>query len=266
MKNKIFPTFEDAIADIHDGASIMMFSWTSGLGRSTPQNLIRALYEKGTKDLTIISHNFVASHLGDYVFEEPEVYKPLTLTRRARKVITAWARAARISEELTSDASLGKRIAAGEVELELMSHGTLAERIRAGGSGLGGFYTPVGVGTIVEKGKEKRVIDGKEYIFEKPLRADFSFVRAYKADRRGNLVYRGSVRGCNPIMAMAADVTIAEVDEIVEVGELGPEVIVTPGVFVHRIVKIPEGGCGSQSRMEALFRKAMRALDEAGKK
>ncbi|MFC2052309.1 CoA transferase subunit A, partial [Chloroflexota bacterium] len=164
-----------------------------------------------------------------------------------------------------SDGSLlEKRIAAGEVELELMSHGTLAKRIRAGGSGLGGFYTPVGLGTVVERGKEKRVIDGKEYILEKPLRADFGFVRAYKADKRGNLVYRGSVRGCNPVIAMACDVTIAEVDDIVEVGELDPEVIMTPEVFVNRIVKIAKGEYGSSSYMESLFHKTLQALQETG--
>ncbi len=218
MKKKIFLSFEEAIADIHDGASIMMFYW-AGLGRGTPQNLIRALYEKGTKDLTIINHNFGQARLGEHQFGVTEVYTPLTLTNQVRKVITAWPGGRGHLKE-GKGPTLAERVAAGEVELEVMSHGTLAQRIRAGGGGLGGFYTPVGVGTLVEKGKEKRVIDGKEYILEKPLRADFGFVRAYKADKRGNLVYRGSVRGCNPLIAMACDVTIAEVDEIVEVGEL----------------------------------------------
>ena len=261
MRNKIFSTFEEAVADIPDGASIMMFHWS--LGRSTPRNLIRALCEKGTKDLTVISHNFIPSRLGNYVFDDTEVYTPLSLANQVKKVITAWLTVSAYGDKFRNGSLLGKRIAAGEVELELMSHGTLAERIRAGGSGLGGFYTPVGLGTIVERGKEKRVIDGKEYVLEKPLRADFSFVRAYKADKRGNLVYRGSVRGCNPVIAMAGQVTIAEVDEIVEVGQLDPEVIVTPGVFVHRIVKIPEGGYGSHSYMESLFHKALKALQEA---
>ena len=262
MKKKIFPTFEEAIADITDGASIMAFHWS--LGRSTPQNLIRALYEKGTKDLTVISHNFMPARLGDHFFDNTEVYTPLILVKQAKKVITAWLAATQYHRKYGKGSPLEERIAAGEVELELMSHGTLAERIRAGGSGLGGFYTPVGVGTIVEEGKEKKLIDGKEYILEKPLRADFGFIRAYKADKRGNVVYRGSVRGCNPIIAMACDVTIAEVDEIVEVGELDPEVIVTPEVFVHRIVKIPEGGVGSRSYMESLFHKTLQALQEVG--
>ncbi|MFC1966203.1 CoA transferase subunit A [Chloroflexota bacterium] len=263
MKNKIFPTFEEAIADIHDGASIMMFHWS--LGRSTPQNLIRALYEKGAKDLTIISHNFTPARLGERYFGPTEVYTPLTMANQVKRVITAWQGLGRHRSKIGKGSPLEERIAAGEVELEFMSHGTLAERIRAGGSGIGGFYTTVGVGTIVDKGKEKKVIDGKEYILEKPLHADFGFIRAYKADKRGNLIYRGSVRGCSPIIAMACDVTIAEVDEIVEVGELDPEVIVTPEVFVNRIVKIPEGGFGSRSSMEALFHKTLQELREAGK-
>ena len=139
--------------------------------------------------------------------------------------------------------------------MELMSHGTLLERIRAGGNGAGGFYTRVGVGTIVEKGKEKKIIDGEEYILEKPLKADFAFVRAHKADKLGNLVYRGSVRAHNPVIATAAKVTIAEVDDIVEVGELDPEVIITPHIFVRRIVKIPPDAPGSASHRARMWRR-----------
>ena len=153
MKSKIFPTFEGAIVDIPDGASIMMFHWS--LGRSTPQNLIRALYEKGTRDLTVISHNFVPANLGERYFDGTEVYTPLTLANQAKKVITAW-QGLGLRSKYGKPSPLEERVAAGEVELELMSHGTMAERIRAGGSGLGGFYTPVGVGTIVEEGKEKK--------------------------------------------------------------------------------------------------------------
>ena len=125
----------------------------------------------------------------------------------------------------------------GEVELEVVPQGTLAERIRAGGAGIPAFYTVTGVGTVVEEGKEKRVFDGKEYLLERALTADFAFINAYKADRIGNLVYRMSARNFNPVMAMAAKVTIAEVEEIVEVGELDPEAIITPGIFVNRVVK-----------------------------
>jgi 3-oxoacid CoA-transferase A subunit len=145
--------------------------------------------------------------------------------------------------------------ALNKIELEVTSHGVLIERIRAGGSGIGGFYSPAGVGTVLEKGKEKKTIDGKEYLLEKPLRADYSLVRAYKADKRGNLVYRGSGRGANPVMAMSGDVTIAEVDEIVEVGELDPESIVTPSIFVDRIVSVPDGALGSFKQRKELCRK-----------
>ena len=129
---------------------------------------------------------------------------------------------------------------AGQIELEQTGHGTLAARIYAGGAGLGGFYSPVGVGTILEEGKEKRVIDGREYLFETPLKADFALIWAYKADKMGNLIYRGTARQFAPLMAKAARVTIAEVYEIVEPGELDPESIITPGIYVHRIVQTPE--------------------------
>lgn len=256
MKNKILHSFEEAVTDIPDGATISAFHW--GLGGGTPQNLIRALHEKGVKNLTVISHNFTAARLGSYSFPPTEVPTLLLLADQVKKVHTAFPGLSYYHRR----SLLEMRIAAGEVELDIMSHGTLAERLRAGGSGLGGFYTTVGVGTIVEKGKEKKVIAGKEYILETPLRPDFGFVRAHKADRRGNLVYRGSVRGGNPLIAMASKVTIAEVDEIVEVGELDPEVIVTPEVFVDRIVKIPEGGFGSRSHMQSLFRRTLQALRE----
>lgn len=260
MINKVFSTFEEATADIFDGASIMVFHWN--LGRSTPRNLIRALYQKGTKDITLISHNFTPPRVGNYFFDETEVAVALTLVGQATKVITAWPGLSSYGSKVTKKTLLEKRVASGEIEIELMSHGTLAQRIRAGGNGVGGFYTPVGVGTVVEKGKEKKVIDGKEYILEKPLRADFGLIRAYKADKRGNLVYRGAVRSVNPLIAMASDITIAEVDEIVETGELDPDAIVTPGVFVQRIVKIPEGGYGSTKHMEMLFRQAADASAE----
>ena len=241
-KNKIWNNFDDAIADIPDGATIMMFAW-SGATTGAPQNLIRALRGHGAKDLTIICQNFVPGRL-------PEIVSPIVLVDQMKKLITAWS-----GPLWGMDSPLAKAVQEGRVELELTSHGTLLERVRAGASGIGAFYSPVGVGTIIEKGKEKRVINGEEYILEMPLKADFSFVRAHKADKLGNLVYRGGARGGNPIIAMAARVTVAEVDEIVEIGELDPEAIVTPGVFVHRIVKIPEGGLGSyQQRPEQLRR------------
>jgi len=247
VKNKIFEKFDDAIADIPDGATIMMFFW--GVA-GTPQNLIRTLQDKGIKDLTLISHNFVPGFLGDHLLID-KVITPFALVNQIKKLITAWPGTGTI---LGIESPLAKLVKEGTVELEITSHGVLVERIRAGGSGIGGFYSPIGVGTVLEEGKEKRVIDGKEFILEKPLKAQFGFVRAYKADKRGNLIYRGSGRGCNPIIAMASDITIAEVDEIVEVGELDPEIIVTPGIFVDRIVKIPDGGLSSYSQRAALLR------------
>jgi 3-oxoacid CoA-transferase subunit A len=251
MKEKIIPTFEEAIADIKDGATLMMFTW--GLG-GTPQNLIRALYEKKVGDLTIICANFLPIPVGDQIFPINELYSPLVLVNQVKKVVTAWPG----SSIFGIKSPLSDRIKRGEVELDVMSHGTLIERIRAGGNGVGGFYTRVGVGTLVEKGKEKRVIDGEEYILEKPLKADFAFVRAYKADRLGNLVYRGSIRAHNPIMATAARVTIAEVDHIVDPGDLDGESIITPHIFVKRVVKIPPKGLGSFEHRDMLKRKVFR--------
>ena len=139
--------------------------------------------------------------------------------------------------------------------MELTGHGTLASRLYAGAAGLGGIYNPVGVGTVLEEGKERRVIDGKEYILEKPIRPDYAFIRGHKADKLGNLVYLGTYRTDQPAMAMAAKVTIAEVDEIVEVGEIDPEHVVTPGIFVDRIVSIPEGGLGTPQKKRDLMYK-----------
>ena len=139
------------------------------------------------------------------------------------------------------ESPLEKAVKNGDIQLEIVPQGTLAERIRAGGAGLGGFYSPVGVDTVYQEGKEKRNIRGRDYIFETPLKADIGFVRAYKADLLGNLIYRGSSRSYNPLIAMAARTTIAEVDEIVKPGELDPESIVTPGIFVDRIVRIEQG-------------------------
>lgn len=142
MKTKTFTSFEESIADISDGASLMVFHWN--LGRSTPRNLIRALYRKGTKDLTIISHNFTPPRVGDHFFDEAEICTVLTLAGQAKKVITAWPGLSSYGSKIQQKTELEKRLASGEIEMELMSHGTLVERMRAGGSGLGGFYTPVG--------------------------------------------------------------------------------------------------------------------------
>lgn len=245
MKNKICSTFAEAIFDINDGASIIMYCW--GVG-GTAQNLIRALCEKNVRALTVTSLNFVPINLGKQVFALTEEYGPLSLANQVRKVITAWPGATNYGVK----SPLVERMKRGEVELELSTHGTLTERIRAGGSGIGGFYTRVGVGTILEKGKEKKIIDGEEYILERPLKADFGFVRADKADKLGNLTYRGSTMGQNPLIAMASKVCIAEVDNIVEIGKLSPEVIGTPHIFVDRIVKVGPHDLGSARRRETL--------------
>jgi len=248
--NKVWDNFDDAVADIPDGATIMLFAWAAAT-TGAPQNLIRALRDHGAEDLTIITHNFIPGRV-------PEIVSPLALMNQVKKLVTAWA-----GPLFGMESPLAEAIRQGKVELELVSHGTLVERIRAGGTGIAGFYTPAGVGTIVEEGKEKRVIDGKECLLEMPLRADFSFVRAHKADKLGNLTYRAAGRGCNPVIAMAAEVTIAEVDEIVEAGELDPEVIVTPGIFVDRIVAIPEGKLGSLSQRPAILRKIFQGVLQA---
>ncbi len=219
--NKIFASPDDAITDIFDGCTIMF----GGFGvTGIPFTLARALYKKGTKNITMIS-NSPGGRLEDFdlsiLFEK----------RQIKKVIASfpvYAGKVNIFE---------KQYLKGEVELEVVPQGTLAERIRAGGAGIPAFYTPTGVGTVVEEGKEKRLFDGKECLLELALRADFALIKAYKGDKMGNLTYRMTARNFNPVMATAAKVTVAEVDEIVEVGELDPEAIVTPGIYVDRIVR-----------------------------
>ncbi len=235
MKNKIWPSFDEAVADIPNGASVAMYFWGFP---GCPQNLIRALRDHGARDLTLIVENWIPFPLPEDVFIGPGI-----LLRQVKKLITPYY----VSSARAADMGVPTEEAEHErkLEVEPISHGLLMARLRAAAGGLGGFYSPVGIGTMVEKGKEKRVINGKEYILEMPLRPDFGFVRAYKADKYGNLVYAGVGRGCNPIVAMASKVTIAEVDEIVEPGELDPETVVTPAAFVDRIVQIPEGGFGS---------------------
>ncbi len=262
MKNKVFGTFREAVADIPDGSVIMVHSF-SGPG-GIAQNLIKALREQGAKDLTLIGCNLgQISGVGMLEYQEsspedipglrerinaPGLYSlvlgqsyttPAVLIEngQVKKAITSWAG----TSILGIESPLEKAVKTGEVTLEIVPQGTLAERIRAGGSGIGGFYSPVGVDTVYQEGKEKRTLQGRDYIFETPLRADFGFVRAYKADLLGNLVYRGSSRSFNPLIATAAGTTIVEVDEIVEPGGLDPEAIITPGIFVNRIVRIDQG-------------------------
>ncbi len=232
--NKVSTSFDKAIADITDGATIMVSGAQGPLG--VPRNLIMALHRKGTKNLTLITatgyrgkpaaRGYGFPHAEDWID-----HSILIDNHQVKKVICAMAFVP------GRDALLQQLYEAGEVELEHMGHGVFIARIWAGAAGLGGVYNPVGIGTILEEGKEKKTIDGKEYLLELPLKADFSLIWAYRADRIGNLIYKGTGRQYSPLLAKAGTVTIAEVDEIVEPGELDPESVVTPGIYVHRIVK-----------------------------
>ncbi len=234
--NKVLADASAAVALIPDGATIMM----GGFGLcGIPENLIAALHARGTRQLTIISNNAGVDTFGIGI---------LLQTRQVKKMISTY---------VGENQEFERQCLSGELELELVPQGTFAERIRAGGAGIGGFFTPTGYGTVVAEGKETRVIDGRPYVLETPLRADFAFVKAFRGDRLGNLVYRRTARNFNPMMATAAAVTIAEVDEIVEPGTLDPDAIVTPGIFVKHIFQ----GAGYEKRIE---RRTVRTLGAAG--
>lgn len=245
MISKIVGSFDEAVADMADGSTVLVGGF-AGPGE-TPNYLVAAVARKGTKDLTI------ACSVGGWgpdlaaalkirmatIIKIPEDwYDQGLLAKRGqvRKAIVTYPAAP--ARFLFTPLEQG--IMQGQIQLELLGHGTLAERIRAGKSGIAAFYTPVGVGTIVEKGKEVREFNGRKYLLEHALAGDFALIRAHKADRYGNLVYRGTSRTFNAVMAGAARVTIAEVDEVVELGELDPEAIVTPGVYVQRVVVRPK--------------------------
>ena len=230
MKDKVVDGFRQAVSDVPDGATIMIGGFT---GMDRPFNLIRALRDHGAKGLTIISNgpgggSKVALRLwGIKQYDDANV---LVENGQVKKFIVTFT---------TPGTPAEQAILSGQVEIEFVPQGTLAERIRAAGYGIGGFYVKTGVGTVVAEGKETRVIDGEEYLFEKPLKADYALIKAYRADRMGNLVYKGNIRDFNAVMAGCARVTIAEVEDIVDVGALDPETIVTPSIFVDRIVRIP---------------------------
>ena len=209
--NKVLPGAQAAVASVHDGASILM----GGFGLcGIPENLIAALHSKGTRDLTVISNNPGVDDFGVGI---------LLKSRQVRKMIATY---------VGENKEFERQFLNGEIEVELVPQGTFAERIRAGGAGIGGFFTPTAYGTVAAEGKETRVIDGRPYVLERPLTADFAFVHAWKGDRVGNLVYRRTARNFNPVMATAARVTVAEVEHLVEVGEIEPDHVVTPGIFV----------------------------------
>jgi 3-oxoacid CoA-transferase subunit A len=212
--NKVVASAEEAIQDVFDGATIMV----GGFGLcGIPENLIRALVRKGTKNLTTISNNAGVDGFGIGL---------LLSAGQLRKHIGTYVGENKLLEE---------KILKGEIELDLVPQGTFSERIRAGGAGIPAFFTPTGVGTVVAQNKETREFDGRMYVMEHALKADFAFVKAWKGDKWGNLVYRKTARNFNPMMATAANVTIAEVEHLVEVGELDPDTIHTPSVYVKRI-------------------------------
>ncbi len=220
MRDKVIASADEAVADIPDGATIMFGGFASA---GSPTNLIRALVRRGTRGITAIANNI---GIGDEL-------DSLCTGRQIRKMIASFA----IRASGAQRSEFERQWRAGEVELELVPQGTLAERIRAGGAGIPAFYTPTGVGTVVAEGRETRVIGGREYLLEYALTADVALLKARAADRWGNLVYHATGRNFNVPMATAARLVIAEVEEIVEVGALDPEAIVTPGVFVDRIVR-----------------------------
>ena len=230
MINKVMKSFEEAVADVPDGAMIMLGNFAGPGG--TAYYLIQALHKQGAKNLTIVANTAGGVALA-VDFDD---HKILFENRQVAKVIATFP----FSPSPARPTPAEKQIAAGEVELELVPQGTLAERIRCGAVGIPAFYTPTGYGTVIAEGKEVRYFNSRPHILEHALKADYAFIRAYKADKMGNLIFRGTMRQFNPIMAMNAKVTIAEVDDIVEAGDIDPETVVTHGIFVDRIVKIEE--------------------------
>ena len=216
--NKVVHDAAEAIADVHDGATIML----GGFGLcGIPENLIKALQLKGSKNLTIISNNAGVDGRGAGLLLE---------TRQVRKIIATYVGENKLFEELALS---------GELEVELVPQGTFSERMRAGGAGIAGFFTPTGYGTVIAENKETREFNGRMYVLERGLTADFAFVKAWKGDKWGTLVYRKTARNFNPVMATAARVTIAEVEHLVGLGDLEPDSVHTPAIFVQRIIQGP---------------------------
>ncbi|WHY78242.1 acetate CoA-transferase subunit alpha [Neobacillus sp. WH10] len=217
--NKII-SMKEVSSIFSDGMTIMAGGF---MGVGTPQALVNAMLEADVKDITLIAN--------DTAFTETGV-GPLIVNKRVKKVIAS---------HIGTNPETGRQMIAGEMEVELVPQGTLAERVRAGGAGLGGVLTPTGVGTVVEEGKEKITVEGREYLLEKPLRAEVALLKAYKADKAGNLIYHRSARNFNPLMALAADTVIVQVEKIVEIGEIDPDEVMTPGILVDKI--FVQGGC-----------------------
>ncbi|MGV7960253.1 acetate CoA-transferase subunit alpha [Photorhabdus tasmaniensis] len=214
MKNKLI-SIQQAAEHFYDGMTIMVGGF---MGVGTPPNLITALLKAGVKDLTLIANDTSRVDFG---------IGPLIVNNRVKKVITS---------HIGTNLETGRQMIAGEIEVELVPLGTLIERIRCGGAGLGGFLTPTGVGTFVEAGKQKITLNGTDYLLELPLRADLALIQAHLSDHQGNLTYQLSARNFNPVIALAADSTIAEPDALVEVGEIAPDCVMTPGALIDYIV------------------------------
>lgn len=225
MINKVVESADAAVKDIRSGAVLML----GGFGLcGIPENCISALLRSGVNNLTCISNNAGVDDFGIGL---------MLKTRQVAKMISSY---------VGENAEFERQLLSGELEVELIPQGTLAERIRAGGAGIPAFFTPAGVGTEVAAGKETRDFDGKRYLMERWLRADFSLVKAWKGDASGNLIYKGTARNFNPMMATAGNITIAEVEELVPIGSLDPNTIHTPGIYVHRIFQ----GKGYEKRIE----------------
>lgn len=223
MLNKIYASAQEALQDIQDGATVLIGGFG---GAGLPYELSHALIDQGARDLTIVNNNSGTGTTG---------IAALVAAGRVRKMICSFPRAA----DPHQDPNIFQQwYRAGKVELEVIPQGTIVERLRAASAGIGGFFTPVGAGTIMAKCKETRIIAGKEHIYESALAGDFALIKAYKADRWGNLIYRKAARNFNPVMAAAAKTCIAQVDEIVALGTLDPEHIVTPGIFVQRVLAL----------------------------
>ncbi|PMC37943.1 succinyl-CoA--3-ketoacid-CoA transferase [Bacillus sp. UMB0899] len=212
---KIFTSFEEAVKDITDGMTLMV----GGFGLvGIPENLIKALCEKNVKDLTVISNNCGVDDWGLGL---------LLKNKQIKKMVSSY---------VGENKEFERQVLSGELEVQLTPQGSLAEKIRAGGAGIPAFYTPAGVGTPVAEGRETREFHGKKYLLEESLTADFSLIKAWKADKMGNIIYRKTAQNFNPIMAAAGKITIAEVEEIVEVGELDPDQIHTPSIYVQGLI------------------------------
>ena len=232
MIDKTFESPQTAVAGIHDGATVMIGGFgTAGM----PSELIDALIEQGARDLTIVNNNAGNGETG---------LAALLKMKRVRKILCSFPRQ-------TDSQVFDALYRAGEIELELVPQGNLAERIRAAGAGIGAFFTPTGYGTLLAEGKETRVINGRNYVLEHPIHADFALIKAERGDRWGNLVYRKTARNFGPIMASAAKCAIVQVREIVPLGALDPEVIVTPGIHVQRIVAIDVADRSTRPQAEA---------------